>query len=155
MTRMSLDPVITRDSTSRPSWSVPNQCAADGPALADSRFWASGLSGAMEPPAIAQITQNKTMAAPTRKVGLRTRSRHRGVAVAGAAATVTPCVIVILRLPRSRWGSRGSRCPVSNGGGAQAWAERDEQKVCGERRQGVDDADGEHPGLEHGEVLRL
>ncbi len=46
MIKMSRDPVMTRDSTSRPSGSVPNQCAADGAALLNSSCCASGLYGA-------------------------------------------------------------------------------------------------------------
>ena len=46
MIRMSLAPVMTRDSMSRPSGSVPNQCAADGAALVSSSCCASGLYGA-------------------------------------------------------------------------------------------------------------
>ena len=34
MIKMSLAPTMTRDSTSRPSGSVPNQCAEDGAVLA-------------------------------------------------------------------------------------------------------------------------
>ena len=33
MIRMSRAPTMTRESTSRPSGSVPNQCAADGAGL--------------------------------------------------------------------------------------------------------------------------
>ena len=110
MTRMSRDPMMTRDSTSRPSWSVPNQCAADGPALADSRLWASGLYGAMELPAIAQTTQNSRMAAPARKVGLRVSSRHRGVAAAAACADGRGGLLIVMRrLPRRlRWRRRAA-----------------------------------------------
>jgi hypothetical protein len=43
MNKMSLAPTRTRDSTSRPSGSVPNQCEPEGPALAASSCWASGL----------------------------------------------------------------------------------------------------------------
>ena len=38
MIRMSRAPTMTRESTSRPSWSVPNQCAPDGAWLNASRF---------------------------------------------------------------------------------------------------------------------
>ena len=56
--RMSLDPTRTRESTSRPRLSVPNQCAPDGPVLLNSSCCASGLYGAIERPKIAQTTQN-------------------------------------------------------------------------------------------------
>ena len=42
---------------SRPSWSVPNQCALDGALLIPSRFWAYGLCGAIAEPKIAQMIQ--------------------------------------------------------------------------------------------------
>ncbi len=56
---------MTRDSTSRPSGSVPNQCAADGAALGRSSCCASGLYGANKCPKMAQTTQNSKMPAPT------------------------------------------------------------------------------------------
>jgi hypothetical protein len=77
MIRMVLAPTMTRDSTSRPSGSVPNQCAPDGAWLAASSCCASGLYGANERPKMAQTIQNSRMAAPTQKVGRRSRSRHR------------------------------------------------------------------------------
>ena len=77
MTRMFRAPTMTRESTSRPSGSVPNQCAPDGPVLVLSSCCASGLYGANGVPEDAQITQNSKMPAPTRKVGLRSSSRHR------------------------------------------------------------------------------
>ena len=91
MIRMSLAPVMTRDSTSRPSGSVPNQCAEDGAVLALSSCCASGLYGANRCPKMAQTTQNSTMPAPTRNVGLRSSSRH-WAGVARLAATTAACV---------------------------------------------------------------
>ena len=57
MIRMSREPTITRENMSRPSWSVPNQCALDGALLIPSRFWAYGLCGAIAEPKIAQMIQ--------------------------------------------------------------------------------------------------
>ena len=41
--RMSLAPTMTRESTSRPSESVPNQCAPDGASLNAVRLPVTGL----------------------------------------------------------------------------------------------------------------
>ena len=38
--RMYRAPTMTRDSTSRPIWSVPNQCAPDGAWFTASSCWA-------------------------------------------------------------------------------------------------------------------
>ena len=90
-------PVMTRDSTSRPSGSVPNQCAPDGAAFVPSSCCASGLYGAIACPKMAQTIQNRRMAAPTMNVGFRTSSRHgAGVpraAAATAAAEVGPSAV--------------------------------------------------------------
>ena len=91
ISRMLLAPTMTRDSTSRPSWSVPNQCAADGAWLVARSCWASGLCGAMTLPKIAQISQNSRITAPATNVGLRSSSRQ-GVSspVWSGRATATP-----------------------------------------------------------------
>ena len=78
ISRMSLAPTMTREKTSRPSWSVPNQCAADGGWFVASSCWASGSCGAMASPNTAQTTQNSRIAAPARNVGLRSSSRQGG-----------------------------------------------------------------------------
>ena len=44
--RMLCAPTSTRERTSSPRASVPNQWAPDGAVLMLSRFWASGLKGA-------------------------------------------------------------------------------------------------------------
>ena len=117
MIRMSLAPTMTRDSTSRPRGSVPNQCAPDGAALLKSRFWASGLYGAIRCPKMAQTTQNSKMPAPTKNVGLRSSSCH----LAGAArlAAVTAACPVGPRYPPVRssgaTGSVGDGTPGSAG----------------------------------------
>ena len=94
MIRMYLAPTMTRDSTSRPSWSVPNQCAPDGGWLLASRSCASGSYGANRCPKMAQTTQNSTMIVPTQNVARRSSSPHLvGVdrlAATTAAAPVAP-----------------------------------------------------------------
>ena len=119
MIRMSLAPTMTRDSTSRPSGSVPNQCAPDGAALAESKFCASGLYGANKCPKTAQTTQNSKMPAPAKNVGLRSSSRHlAGVARLAAATAACPAGP---RYPpvrsRGATGSAGGGTPGSAGGG--------------------------------------
>ena len=121
MIRMSLAPVMTRDSTSRPSWSVPNQCADDGAALAASSCCASGLYGAIACPKTAQTTQNSTMLAPTQNVALRSSSRHlAGVARLAATTAAAP---VGPRYPPVRsigaTGSTGDAAPGSAGCGTE------------------------------------
>src|SRR5579875_894024 len=81
--RMSRAPAITRANMSRPSWSVPNQCAPDGPLLIDSRFWANGLP-ANSVPKIAHTIQKRMIAAPTRNAGRRTSERRNSRRRSGA-----------------------------------------------------------------------
>ena len=119
MIRMSLAPVMTRDSTSRPSGSVPNQCAPDGAALLESKFCVSGLYGANKCPKTAQTTQNSKMPAPTKNVGLRSSSRHL-VGVARLAAATAACPVGPRYPPvrsRDATGSAGDGTPGSAGGG--------------------------------------
>ena len=66
--RIGREPTITRASTSRPSWSVPNRCALDGALLMLSRFWASG-SWTISEPKIAARIQKPRMNAPTMNAG--------------------------------------------------------------------------------------
>src|SRR5580692_3497697 len=153
MIRMSRAPTMTRDSTSRPIKSVPNQCAADGPALGKSSCCASGLYGANECPKIAHTIQNSTMAAPTPNVGRRSSSRHHEAgAVRRATATAADD-------PGPSTAPDGSKDPdamsVIAAPDPQPRVERDQQQVRGERGQHVDHGDGEDPGLQHREVLAL
>ncbi len=89
MIRMDRDPTMTRENTSRPSWSVPNQCAADGGELVASRLCASGLCGAIAEPKMAHTIQNSRMAAPAMNVGRRSSSRHGGISARPVCATAT------------------------------------------------------------------
>src|SRR5436190_15635212 len=163
-TRMSLAPTMTRESTSRPRLSVPNQCAPDGGLLLNSSCCASGLYGAIACPKSAQTTQNTMMIAPTMKVGRRSSSRQaaRGTAVVGAAtATVLPAG------PSGPPGSSGADpstpptppasavMSVMAGSDPQPRVERDQQQVRRQRGQDVDHADGEHPRFQHREVMGL
>ena len=68
-------PYSTRENTSRPSSSVPNQCAADGGARM-AKFCASGLSGAISGAKIAITTQAPITPRPGQ--GQRAAPRHRG-----------------------------------------------------------------------------
>src|SRR6185437_13002942 len=159
--RMSRAPTMTRESTSRPRLSVPNQCAPDGGLLLNSSCCASGLYGAIACPKSAQTTQNTMMIAPTMKVGRRSSSRQtaRGTAVVGAAtATVLPAG------PSGPPGSSGadpSTPPASAvisvmaGSDPQPRVERDQQQVRRQRSQHVDHADDEYPRFQHREVLGL
>ena len=63
-------PNSTRENTSRPSSSVPNQCAPDGAAKMVN-FCASGLSGAISGAKIAITAQAAITAIPARASGLR------------------------------------------------------------------------------------
>src|SRR5213592_4774551 len=155
--RMVRAPAMTRDSTSRPSWSVPNQCAPDGPALLASRFCASGLYGAKDRPKIAHTTQNKMMAAPIRKVGRLSSSRHRaGTTRWAGTATMPPAGPTG---PSGPPGSIDAMPPASALTSVtarpypQPRVERDQQQVSGQRGQHIDHSDGEHPRFQHREVL--
>src|SRR5580658_9691538 len=152
MIKMSRAPTMSRDSTSRPSGSVPNQCAPDGAALVASNCWASGLSGAIACPKMAHTIQNTMMAAPARNVALRTSSRHwAGVAraaTATAAAEPGPSVV-----PDGSSGSAATS--VIAAPDPQPRVERDQQQVRAQRGHHVDHPDDQDPGLQHGEVLTL
>ena len=67
MLSVSDAPASTREKTSRPSWSVPNQCAELGGASTDS-LCPSGSSGVRCAPTSPQKTQNATMMLPRMKV---------------------------------------------------------------------------------------
>ena len=69
-------PYSTRRNTSRPSSSVPNQCAADGAARI-ANFCASGLYGAISGAKIAISTQTPITARPTRASGRRHGDRRQ------------------------------------------------------------------------------
>src|ERR1700689_3701349 len=152
MIKMSWAPTMILDSTSRPSGSVPNQCAPDGPVLTSSSCWVSGLYGAIACPKMAQTTQNTMMAAPARNVALRPSRLHwAGVARAAAAlatAEAGPSVVPA--------GSSGSAATsVIAAPDPQPRVERDQQQVRAQRGQHVDHPDDQDPGLQHREVLAL
>ena len=68
MMRMLRAPTMTRESTSRPSWSVPNQCPETGRWLTASRSCPSGSCGANTFPRSAHSTQKPAIVAPIRNV---------------------------------------------------------------------------------------
>ena len=79
-------PHTRRLNTSRPSWSMPSQCSADGPGLFPGVTWSSqvlapGSYGAMSGAKIATIRKNAMRVVPMMASGLwrrvRTASRHR------------------------------------------------------------------------------
>src|SRR5260370_20086547 len=150
MTGMSGAPTMTGDSTSRPISSVRNQCAPDGPALVASSCWASGLSGAIACPKMAQTIQNTMTAAPARNVGLRTSSRHWAGVARAATATATD-------EPGPSVAPEGSSGPaamsVIAASGAQPRVEPDQQQVRGQRGHHVDHPDDQDPALQHRQVL--
>ena len=112
MIKMVLAPTMTRDSTSRPSGSVPNQCAADGAWLEASNCCASGSYGAKERPKMAQTIQNNKMPAPTRKVGLRSSSRHAAGATRWVGASTAIATVCVPSAPRGSADGEGGP-PVS------------------------------------------
>src|ERR1700744_4290884 len=144
MNRMSRAPTRTRDSASRPSGSVPNQWAPDGPALAASNCWASGLYGAIAWPNSAQKIQNKMMTAPTMNVGLRSSSDQRVCTrlVGAETATMSPDA------DPSGPASPGSVVmSVIGTPDPQSRVEPDQQQVGDQRSQRVEDADAQPPRL--------
>ena len=86
-------PYSTRENTSRPSSSVPNQCADDGGARM-AKFCASGLSGAISGAKIAITTQAPITPRPARASGRRHgtgvtgRSRRRRATAATASRRI-------------------------------------------------------------------
>ena len=104
MIRMSREPTITRENMSRPSWSVPNQCALDGALLIPRRFCVYGLWGAIAEPKIAQMIQIRRIVDPTRKVfecrSSRSSSRRISVRPAWSApASSTGMSAMLIRRP--------------------------------------------------------
>src|SRR6266852_2717778 len=67
-------PYNVRDKMSRHSSSVPIQCARDGEASLEGRFWAAGLAGAIQ--GASRATNNRITAAanPTRAKTLWARN---------------------------------------------------------------------------------
>ena len=57
-------PSSTRENTSRPNESVPNQCSADGPWLAVRKLCSSGSCGTIQGPASASTTSSATSSMP-------------------------------------------------------------------------------------------
>ncbi len=96
MTRMTASgsviraPNRTREKTSRPSSSVPNQCAQDGPARI-ANFCASGFCGAITGAKMPITAQDPMMISPVRASGWRQgggasgRRRRRRTASTAAA----------------------------------------------------------------------
>ena len=67
--RMSREPAMTRENTSRPSWSVPNQCSAEGGASALSMIVGEGVVGDQMPRRTARRRpRTATMPRPVRNV---------------------------------------------------------------------------------------
>ena len=119
MIRMSRAPVMTRDSTSRPSGSVPNQCAADGAVLADEQVLRERAVRREWVPEDRAHHPEQQDAAPTQNVGRRSSSRHlAGVARLAAATAAAP---VAPRYPPVRssgaTGSTAAGAPGSAGCG--------------------------------------
>ena len=102
ITSTEREPTSTREKTSRPIWSVPNQCADDGPLLTASRSWLYGLWGAMCEPTSAHTTQNPTTSAPTRKVFERTSSCSSSRRICPEPASTTPATSAGAAVTRCR-----------------------------------------------------
>ncbi len=81
MSREIRVPYINRVATSRPSWSVPNQCAADGDCTADERSCCTGSYGEISGANAASTTNTVMMASPTSAGGWW---RNRRQALVGA-----------------------------------------------------------------------
>jgi hypothetical protein len=90
-------PNRTRENTSRPSSSVPNQCAAEGPAKMVN-FCASGFCGAMSGAKIATTAHAPRTASPVRASG-----RRHGTGVTGRSRRRRATASTVPR------GSRGAR----------------------------------------------
>ncbi len=145
--RISRPPSITRTNESRPSESVPNQCAADGGASACSGSVARGSFVASSGPKVAHSTQNPTIAMPATNVRERNSRRTcswraartssagelAGV-VAGDRAEVTggpgggraerPPGRAIIRLPYSHPSAPGADEDVTRQGAPLSYPER-------------------------------
>ena len=83
---MSRAPTITREKTSRPSLSVPNQLSAEGEIRSLIGSEASGSFGTSSSPKIAHSTQKPTMIAPAMN-DLERRSSARRSLVATRASS--------------------------------------------------------------------
>src|SRR5688500_2523305 len=67
---------MTRDSWSRPSSSVPNQCSIDGLAVVSVRSWNLGSCGAISGAKIARTNTIATIRSPTTASLLRKKRRR-------------------------------------------------------------------------------
>src|SRR6478672_7300639 len=113
-------PKITRDSTSRPISSVPNQCAALGALRIVAKLAATGSYGARTGAPSAITTNATTTTRPNADAGRRNRRRSTDARVDGGRATraaialdgggATAALIGPLRL-------RLRRCAAPRGGG--------------------------------------
>lgn len=74
-------PAATRENTSRPNWSVPNQCTADGGCRREGGSCASGSNGS-SPNAETRLStaRSATMMSPVSPLRLRSRRRTRSMA---------------------------------------------------------------------------
>ena len=114
-------PKTMREKTSRPSLSVPNQCAGEGPCAPSARFCASGSDGAITPAKTAINRIAATTAAPTSAPGARRKRRQtstaklRGGGSRPAAAASSVGVVEVTGGVRSRDRAVVPRLPVPRG----------------------------------------
>src|SRR3954453_14203223 len=170
MIMMSRAPTMTRENTSRPRRSVPNQLSALGDSRACSGLEANGSCSTTSFPKSAQSTQKPTMIAPAMNDfecrSTRTRSRRAIVASSRGGPTATTTSprgsiaegggVPALPGPRFRAGPAGgggSRRSLVRASEPDPRVEDGVQDVGHQRRDEEDDADDEHRRFERREVL--
>ena len=94
-----------RESSSRPSWSTPNQCADDGPGqqpfVISARFCSSGSYGAINGAKIATRTNIATKTKPTIAPRLWRSRRHASrQSPPVGVSSVKVCASISARLTR-------------------------------------------------------
>src|SRR3954452_19774531 len=119
----ALLPWISRDMTSRPTSSVPIQCADVGGFRTVSQLDTFGSYGASKGAATAMAMNSSTIRAPAMAVGLRrnwrqTLDRDQPVRAAGAVVTALDMLMMAPSLRREAAGSAGSTaCPPAGSSG--------------------------------------
>ena len=83
-------PQITRDSRSRPTSSVPNQCAADGALRTADQLVASGSYGATQGASSASSATSTSTTAPNTAVGRASSVRSASRQGPSPASTAPP-----------------------------------------------------------------
>ena len=139
ITMIGREPTTTRENTSRPSASVPNQCAELGPMSVAMKSSSSGLMGTRNSPKIAAKTQIVTNTVPRMKAGLRRSKAKRSARIFFLSAAAAERMDVLSVFIRPLFGNRLSDSRIKKG----------KQNVGNELHHHYDRTNNEHCSLQH------